>query len=354
MRPYFRIRSTFSRDYEGNPTAGAVKVPVRNMDVNVRDYDIKNGLALEQSATNYLNIPINFNKGINELIDGYEAAAVPDNLMAQRMESAAYSLAKTFEEDAINALVSNSTVSTQPDGTVDNIYMNIVKDIAQLAKRGVDKNRMYVAVSYATEALLLANPVYANTSSQIGAELARNGIVNRINGVNIITQDLGETEDGQAIEYIVYGIDWTQAIDEWMVNPVVVDLTTGSSEYIGASALKGRMVYADAVTDKNAVIVKAKVGVSAVEITPVAGLSGTLADSTKVADLASVGGSGAVTYTLPTGVADNDKFEISTNTVVTKDGTTGAGTYTIVVNATDTADNEASATATINVAEASE
>ena len=57
---------------------------------------------------------------------------------------------------------------------------------------------------------------------------------------------------------------------------------------------------------------------------------------------------------MPTGVADNDKFEISTNTVVTKDGTTGAGTYTIVVNATDTADNEASATATINVAEASE
>ena len=46
MRPYFRIRSTFSRDYEGNPTAGAVKVPVRNMDVNVRDYDVKNGLAL--------------------------------------------------------------------------------------------------------------------------------------------------------------------------------------------------------------------------------------------------------------------------------------------------------------------
>ena len=64
-------------------------------------------------------------------------------------------------------------------GTVDNIYMNIVKDIAQLAKRGVDKNRMYVAVSYATEALLLANPVYANTSSQIGAELAREGVVNK-------------------------------------------------------------------------------------------------------------------------------------------------------------------------------
>ena len=353
-RAEMNIYEDFSTDYEQDEVTGQIMVPTRNGEVKVSDYDIKNGIELSQSATDYLPLPVDKDYGINELIDGYEAAAVPDNLMAQRMESAAYSLAKTFEEDAINALVSNSTVSTQPDGTVDNIYMNIVKDIAQLAKRGVDKNRMYVAVSYATEALLLANPVYANTSSQIGAELARNGIVNRINGVNIITQDLGETEDGQAIEYIVYGIDWTQAIDEWMVNPVVVDLTTGSSEYIGASALKGRMVYADAVTDPNAVIVKSKVGISAVNITPVTTLSGTLADETKVADLASVGGSGTVTYSLPTGVADNDKFEISTNTVITKDGTTGAGTYTIVVKGTDTASNEASATATIVVAEASE
>ena len=354
MRPYFKIRNTFSRDYEGNPTAGAVKVPVRNMDVNVRDYDVKNGISLEQSATNYLNIPINNNKGINELIDGYEAASVPDNLMAQRLESAAYSTAKVFEEDAIKTLVNNSTVSTQADGTTDNIYSNIVKDIAILAKRGVDKNRMYVGISFETETLLLQDKVYANTASQIGAELARNGIVNKINGVNIITQDLGETESGQAIEYIVYGIDWTQAIDEWMINPTVVDLTSGSDKFIGASALKGRMVYADAVTDKNAVIVKSKVGISAVNITPVDTLSGTLADATKVADLDSVGGSGTVTYSLPTGVADNDKFEISTNTVVTKDGTTGAGTYTIVVKGTDTASNEASATAVIEVAEASE
>lgn len=354
MRPYFKIRNTFSRDYEGNPTSGAVNIPVRKMDVNVRDYDVKNGISLEQSATNYLKVLISKDKAINELIDGYEASAVPDNLMAQRLESAAYSTAKVFEESAIKALVNNSTISTQADCTADNIYSNIVKDTAILAKRGVDKNRMFIAVSFESETLLLQNKVYANTASQIGAELARNGIVNKINGVNVITQDLGVNEAGQAIEYIIYGIDWTQAIDEWKINPVVVDLTTGSSEYVGASALKGRMVYEDVVTDSNAVIVKSKVGISAVEITPVETLSGTLADETKVADLASVGGSGTVTYSLPTGVADNDKFEISTNTVITKDGTTGAGTYTIVVKGTDTASNEASATATINVAEATE
>ena len=45
-------------------------------------------------------------------------------------------------------------------------------------------------------------------------------------------------------------------IDEWKINPRVVDLTDGSDKYIGASALKGRFVYEDVVTDAKAVIVK--------------------------------------------------------------------------------------------------
>ena len=32
MRQQFNIRAEFSRDYEGNPTAGAVEVPTRNGD----------------------------------------------------------------------------------------------------------------------------------------------------------------------------------------------------------------------------------------------------------------------------------------------------------------------------------
>ena len=40
MRPSLKIRNTFARDYEGNPVAGAVKVPVRNTDVSISDYEI--------------------------------------------------------------------------------------------------------------------------------------------------------------------------------------------------------------------------------------------------------------------------------------------------------------------------
>lgn len=352
MRPLLKIRNTFSSDYEGEPVSGAVKVPVRNMDPEIKPYDVKNGVDLSQSATTYLTILVDEHDAINELIDGYEASAVPDNLVAQRLEAGAYARAKKLEDHAISALKNNSIVSTQADCTEANVYSNIVKDIAIQAKRGIDKNRMYVAVSYETETLLLTDEKFSNSASQIGAELTRNGVIGRINGVNVITEDLGENASGQAIEYIVYGVDWTQKVDSWKVGLAINDLKDG--KHVGASALQDRYVYTDAVTNKNAVLIKSKVGISAVTITPVATLSGTLADSTKVADLDSVGGSGTVTYSLPAGVADNDKFEISTNTVVTKDGTTGAGTYTIVVKGTDTASNEASATAVIEVAEASE
>lgn len=348
MRPALKIRNTFSRDYEGEPVSGAVKVPVRNMDPEIKDYDVKNGVDLGQSATDYINVPVDKHDAINELIDGYEAQAVPDNLVAQRLEAGAYSRSKKLEADAISALINNSVPSTQADSTATTIYENILRDIAILAKKGVDKNRMYVAISYESETLLLLDERFANSASQIGSELARTGVVGRVNGVNVLTEDLGENAQGQAIEYIIYGIDWAQAVDGWMIGLSVNNLSDG--KHIGASALQDRYVYTDTVTNKEAVIVKAKVGISAVTITPVTTLSGTLAADTKVADLASVGGSGTVTYSLPAGVADNDEFEIGTNVVQVKTSVE-PGQYTIVVKGTDTASNEASATAVITVAE---
>ena len=251
MRPALKIRNTFGRDYEGSPKAGAVKVPVRALDPEIRDYDVKNGIAPSQSATTYLTIPVDNNKAINELIDGYEALAVPDGLVAQRLEAGAYSVSKALEDSAIDAL-KEGTASTQEDCTEANVYSNILKDIAILAKKGVDKNRMYVAIAYETETLLLTDEKFSNTASQIGAELSREGVVGIINGVNVITEDLGE-----GVEYIVYGTDYAQAVDEFTSLPHIVDLE-GSANYVSASALKGRMVYASAVTNKEAVIVKTK------------------------------------------------------------------------------------------------
>lgn len=254
MRPYLRVRSLFTRDYEGDPKAGAVKVPVRNTDVSVQDYDVVSGVDLTTSATTYLDIPINKNKAINELIDGYEAEAVPDNLVAQRMESGAYSLARTMENDALAVLTNSSNyTASQTAGTkstANTIYADILKDVAQLKKLGVDPTRIKVIIDNEAEVLLLTDAKFSNTASQIGAELARNGVVGRINGCDTYTQDLS----AYGVQYMIIAPDWCKAIDEWKIEPRVVDIQ--DAKYVGASKLEGRMVYANAVTDKKAVIVK--------------------------------------------------------------------------------------------------
>ena len=66
-----------NRRYEGNPKAGAVKIPVRDTEMVVGDYDVVAGGDLSTSTTTYLTLPIDKNKYVNELIDGFEAEAVP-------------------------------------------------------------------------------------------------------------------------------------------------------------------------------------------------------------------------------------------------------------------------------------
>ena len=360
MRPSLKIRNTFARDYEGKPVAGAVKVPVRNTDVAISNYDVKTGVALSQSATTYLNVPVDNHKAINELIDGYEAQAVPDNLVAQRLESGAYTIAKTLEADAIAQLLTG-TASTQADCTADNVYSNIVKDIAILAKKGIPKERMYVAIDYATETLLLTDEKYSNTASQIGAELSREGVVGKINGVKVIVQDLGKDGSEKAIEYIVYGIDWCQAIDEWEVAPAINDLKDGA--HIGASALQGRMVYADKITNTGAVIVKKKIGVADPEITnltitPTDGLqegNTNVNVDAVVATLSATGGTSPFTYVLEadeTNGVDNASFKIDGSNVKVNTTPLTNKDYKINVKVTDSKGKTFTNHATISVAAA--
>lgn len=95
--------------YEGNPKAGMVKIPVRDAEVAIKTYDRNNGADMTFGATSYLDMPINKEYAVNELIDGYEAAAVPDNLVADRLDSAGYSMSFQVEKDGTACLESAAT-----------------------------------------------------------------------------------------------------------------------------------------------------------------------------------------------------------------------------------------------------
>jgi len=251
IRQEFSIRNDFSRDYEGDPVVGIVKVPTRNADIQLSDYDILNGITMTQSATDYLDIPVDQEKAFSELIDGYEAETVPDNIRAQRIESAGYVVGKALEESAINALVEGGTVSEDTTPlTTNDIYSKIAKEVSNMKKRGIKVSEMRIAISADTELLLLTDEKFANTASTIGAELVREGVIGKVAGVAtkpcyLLPED---------VEFIIYAKRWCQSIDAWKAETEINPIQDG--KHVKASALQGRMVYKDTVTNALAVQIK--------------------------------------------------------------------------------------------------
>lgn len=62
----------FNNRYEGDPKAGKVKIPVRDTEVSVKDYNKATGIDPEAGTTTYLELNIDQDEAVNELIDGFD------------------------------------------------------------------------------------------------------------------------------------------------------------------------------------------------------------------------------------------------------------------------------------------
>ena len=245
------IYEDFSTDYEIDGATGQINVPTRSAEVTISDYDVLNGVELTQSATDYVVLPIDKNYAINELIDGYEAEAVPDNLRANRIEAAGYSLGLKKENEAIAELVAKGTISSDTNAlTKADAYEKIAKEIANMKKRNMEVANMRVVVSADTELLLLTDDKFANTAGTLGAELVREGVIGKINGVATKANYLLP----EGVEFIIYDKRFAQKYEVWSVAPSINNIADG--KHIGASALQGRQVGGLMVTNALGVQVK--------------------------------------------------------------------------------------------------
>jgi hypothetical protein len=245
------IYEDFSTDYEIDGATGAIKVPTRSATVTISDYDILNGVQLTQSATDYVDLPVDKNYAINELIDGYEAEAVPDNIRANRIEAAGYSLGLKKENMAITALVEDGTTSSDTTAlTKADAYEKIAAEVSNMKKRNMEVAQMRIVVSADTELKLLTDDKFANTSGQLGAELIREGVIGKINGVPVKPNYLLP----ENVEFIVYDKRFTQKYEVWAVEPTIKDIQDDA--HIGASHLVGREVGGLKITNALGVQVK--------------------------------------------------------------------------------------------------
>lgn len=238
----------FNNDYEGKPTAGSVKIPVRDTEVAVSDYDKANGISAGTGGTSYETMIINHDIAVNEIIDGYDAASVPDNLVADRLDSAGYSLANRIDNDGATVLVAGSTVTGVATLTKDNIYSAIVDIRTAMSKANIPNDgKRYLLVTPDTMALVLKSPEFISASS-LGDEVKASGAVGKIANFLVI-----EWNDATANLAMIAGHPrFATRANEFSV-PIHLQDLAQSGKYIGASAVQGRKVYGHKVLRSTAI-----------------------------------------------------------------------------------------------------
>ena len=251
----------FNTSYEGNPKAGLVKIPVRG-EVNVKDYDKANGVAGETGSTTYMDLAIDHDEAINEIIDGYDAVAVPDGIVADRLDSAGYGLGLSIDSKSIGILESQGTVySIITASTKSNIYSTILDIGAKMTRAGVPTQGRWLIVSPETKALILKSDEFIK-AGDLSQEIVMTGAFGSIGGFNCYESGNTMYENTTVVatkttttEFIAGHPLFASRVNEFSV-PVHVQDLGGSGKYIGACAVQGRQVWGAKVTRPEAIFVK--------------------------------------------------------------------------------------------------
>lgn len=278
----------FNNDFDGDPKSGAVKIPSRDGEVEVQDYNTATGVNKTTQSTSYITVVINKDKAVNEVIDGYEAAAVPDDMVADRLDSAGYSLAYQLDSDGAAELIGGGTVNNVSELTSANIYSNVVAIRTAMSKANVPVTGRYMLVTPDTYALLLNSPEFISASG-LGDAVKQTGAIGAIAGFTVY--EWNDSTPGLA--FICGHPRYACRIKEWSV-PVRLQDLGGSGDFIGASAVQGRYVYAHKVQRPSAIQC----------VYSPAGLTATLAASDAGKTVATVTGtpaSGSLAYKINVG-----------------------------------------------------
>lgn len=254
----------FNPNYEGNPKAGKVKIPVRDTEVTVKDYNKASGVDLETGNTTYMDLDIDQDKAVNELIDGYDAAAVPDNLVADRLDSAGYSLALEMDKKCINVLETTSGVNicaTKTAVTEETAYKEILAAKTYLGRTGVPQEGRWLIVSPEFMSVLMLDDHFIR-QGDLSQEMKNAGAVGAVAGFAVYESNNLMYKNNTIVpsnetttEFIAGHPNWCHRVQEWAVDVHNQDLA-GSGKFIGATAVQGRKIYGVKVSKPQTVYIK--------------------------------------------------------------------------------------------------
>ena len=167
----------FNQKHDGAATAGAVHIPTR-AEATVGAYSIANGGTLAAPTTTYVPMVCDNDRYVNELIDGFIAAAVSDNMVAERLDSAGAALAGDTDTMLGALCVSGGTVLSSTTAlTASTAYGAIVDAVQQAKAAKVRPASMWIVVNNAVYGYLLKSTEFitaaASGQTTVVAELSR-------------------------------------------------------------------------------------------------------------------------------------------------------------------------------------
>ena len=254
----------FNNRYEGDPKSGKVKIPVRDTEVEVKAYDKAKGIDPKAGTTTYLDLNIDQDEAVNELIDGYDAASVPDGIVADRLDSAGYSQGLSIDKKSIEALQSadGATIcATKTAATESNAYKLALEAKRVLSRKGVPAEGRFMIASPEYLEVLMQDDKFIK-QGDLSQELVQAGAVGKIAGFNVFESNNMDYENTTRVtskkvttEFICGHPNWCHRVMEWQV-PVHLQDLNGSGKFIGASAVQGRKVYGLTVSKPQTLYIK--------------------------------------------------------------------------------------------------
>ena len=246
----------FNQRHDGSAAAGAVKIPVRT-EATAGAYVTATGLAISNPATTYQTMVCDNDYAVNELIDGFMAAAVPDGMVAERLDSAGYALANVVDAALAADLIAHGTASSDTTAlTKSNVYEKIVGDITTAKKAKVDPTKIWLAVTSDTYGKLIQSTEFVSAAASV-EELGA-GYVGKLAGIpvyeaiNLNGLTTGSGSSQKTVDYVVGNGDFCHFAMAWSTPVAVNDLADGA--HIGCSAVQGRIAFGYKITQATSVI----------------------------------------------------------------------------------------------------
>lgn len=200
---------------------------------------------------------------MNELIDGFDAAAVPDDIVADRIEAGADGFANTLDIEGLLELGKNGTIVAGDALTKTTVYNQVIDCRTALSNASLPLSGRYAIVTPEVYSLMLKDSNFVK-ASDLGQKLVETGAVGQIGGLNVY-----ESVNLVPFEVEEKGVTYTitpqiiaghpncaTRIEEWAVCVHVQDLAQ-SGKFIGACAVQGRKIFTHKVTNKDGIYVYA-------------------------------------------------------------------------------------------------